>query len=67
MAPYARIAADVNLDEEAELERLERGAPSPRPGSAAEVLCEVTAKLDKCISAIHMLSRERQATGRLEA
>ena len=27
----------------------------------------VTAKLDKCISAIHMLSRERQATGRLEA
>ena len=27
----------------------------------------VNAKLDKCISVINMLSRERQATGRLEA
>ena len=27
----------------------------------------VNAKLDKCISAINMLSRERQPTGRLEA
>ena len=27
----------------------------------------LNAKLDKCISAINMLTRERQATGRLEA
>jgi hypothetical protein len=47
MSRYARIASDVNLDEEAELARLERGAPSPPPGSGDPlVLCEVKAKLD---------------------